>query len=128
MPTLTFTAADWSTAQTITLNAADDQIDDEDASYTIVTTVTSSDAKYSGLDATDVSVTVIDNDEAGVTVTPTSDPTTSEAGAHATFTVVLDSQPTANVTIGLTSSDPGEGPLSRRASLSLPTIGKRRRQ
>ena len=42
-----------------------------------------------------------DNDTAGITVSPTSGLVTTEAGGTATFTVVLDTQPTANVTIGL---------------------------
>ncbi|MFZ5784874.1 MAG: PKD domain-containing protein, partial [Acidobacteriota bacterium] len=41
----------------------------------------------------------------GITVSPTSGLVTSEAGAAATFTVVLTSQPTANVSVGLSSSD-----------------------
>jgi uncharacterized repeat protein (TIGR01451 family) len=45
----------------------------------------------------------------GITVLPTSGLTTTEAGGTATFTVVLDTQPTADVTVGLTSSDLSEG-------------------
>ena len=36
----------------------------------------------------------------GITVTPTPGLTTTEAGGTATFTVVLNTQPTADVTIG----------------------------
>ena len=59
-------------------------------------------------------VTVEDNDMAGVTVTPTSLTTTEAAGASrtATFTVVLNTPPTANVVIGVSSNDPGEGTVS----------------
>jgi hypothetical protein len=53
-------------------------------------------------------VNIFDNDVAGITVSPISGPTT-EAGGTATFTVVLNSQPTANVTIGLSSNDLTEG-------------------
>jgi hypothetical protein len=49
---------------------------------------------------------------AGITVTPTSGLTTTEAGGTATFTVVLTSRPVADVTIGLSSSDPTEGTVS----------------
>ena len=49
---------------------------------------------------------------AGITVTPTSGLTTTEAGGTANFSVVLDSAPTANVTIALSSSDSSEGTLS----------------
>ena len=48
---------------------------------------------------------------AGVTVTPPAGLTTTEAGGTATFTVVLDTQPTADVTIALSSSDTSEGTI-----------------
>ena len=55
-------------------------------------------------------MTNTDNDAAGITVTPTTTRlTTTEAGGTATFTVVLNTQPTADVTIALSSSNPTEG-------------------
>ena len=45
-------------------------------------------------------------------MTPTSGLTTTEAGGTATFTVVLTAQPTADVTIALSSSDTTEGTVS----------------
>ena len=55
-------------------------------------------------------VTNSDNDVAGITVTAATTPlATTEAGGTATFTVVLNTQPTANVTIALSSSNPAEG-------------------
>ena len=48
----------------------------------------------------------------GVTVTPTSGLTTTEASGTASFTVRLDAAPTANVTIALASSDTTEGTVS----------------
>ena len=53
-----------------------------------------------------------DNDTAGITVTPTTRLTTTEAGGTADFTVVLDSQSTADVTIEVSSSNPEEGTVS----------------
>src|SRR5213075_2677843 len=73
---------------------------------------TSGDANYRGRNASDVAVTNTDNDTAGITVAPTSGLTTTEAGGTATFTIVLDSKPTANVTIGICSSNTGEGTVS----------------
>lgn len=49
---------------------------------------------------------------AGVTVQPTAGLVTTEAGGTATFTVALNSVPTSDVTIGLSSSDPAEGTVS----------------
>jgi small nuclear ribonucleoprotein (snRNP)-like protein/putative NADH-flavin reductase len=48
----------------------------------------------------------------GFSITPTSGLVTTEAGGIATFTVVLCTQPTADVTISLTSSDTTEGQVS----------------
>ena len=52
--------------------------------------------------------TVTNDDTAGVSVSAISGNTT-EAGGTATFTVVLDSQPSDTVTIALSSDDPSEG-------------------
>ncbi len=48
----------------------------------------------------------------GIRVTPTAGLTTTEGGGTAAFDVVLTKQPTADVTIGLSSSDPTEGTVS----------------
>src|SRR5204862_266365 len=96
----------WNTAQTVTITGVNDLVADGDVAYTIVTAAAvSTDPGYSGRNASDVAVTNTDNDIAGITVIPTSGLTTTEAGGTATFTVVLTSQPTANVAIVLSSSD-----------------------
>ena len=53
-----------------------------------------------------ITLTISDDDTAGVTVSAAS-PLAVDEGATATYTVVLDSQPTADVTITATSSDTG---------------------
>ncbi len=110
---VTFTPGNWNVAQTVTVTGVDDAVVDGNIAYTIVTAAAAStDPTYSGFDPSDVSVTNTDDDVAGVTVNPTSGLTTTEAGGTATFTVVLNSQPTANVTIGLSSSDLTEGTVA----------------
>ena len=110
---VTFTSVNWNTAQTVTVTGVDDTLDDGDVAYSIVTAAaTSADAIYNGINAADVAVTNTDNDAAGITVTPTSGLTTTEAGGTATFTVVLTTQPTADVTIGLSTSDTTEGTVA----------------
>ncbi|MDB5388501.1 MAG: hypothetical protein JWM11_4147 [Planctomycetaceae bacterium] len=49
---------------------------------------------------------------AAIQVTPVAGTTTTEAGGTAQFTVVLSTQPTANVTISLKSSDTSEGTVN----------------
>jgi CSLREA domain-containing protein len=53
--------------------------------------------------------TITDDDTAGITVTPTGGLTTTESGGTSSFSIVLDTQPTASVTITLTSGDGSEG-------------------
>lgn len=111
--TLTFTAADWNQPQTVTITGVDDVEDDGDQPYTIVTHPSSSaDTGYNALNPKDVRATNEDDDTAGVTVSPSSGLITTESGGKATFTAVLDSQPTANVNLNLSSSDTSEGSIS----------------
>jgi hypothetical protein len=73
-----------------------------------------------GLDAADVTVSNTDNDVAGVTVTPTSGLTTTEARRDGDVHGGAQHQPTADVTIALSSSDTTEGTVSP-ASLTFTT-------
>ncbi|MEK0189337.1 calcium-binding protein, partial [Microcoleus anatoxicus PTRS2] len=113
---LTFTPANWNVAQTVTVTGVDDSVVDGNIAYNIVTAAaTSTDTNYSGVNATDVAVTNTDNETAGITVSPTTGLTTTEAGGKATFTVVLNTQPTADVTIPLTSSNIAEGTVDKNS-------------
>ncbi|MEG3657397.1 Calx-beta domain-containing protein, partial [Arenibacter palladensis] len=115
VPNVVFTPGNWNLAQTVTVTGVDDMVADGNVAYNIVTgNVTSSDTNYNALTAAnvaDVAVTNIDNDVVGVTVSAISGNTT-EAGGTATFTLVLDSQPTGNVTIPLSSNNTAEGTLA----------------
>ena len=113
---LTFTPANWQTAQTVTVTGLDDDIDDGHRHFQIIlAAATSADAKYNGIDPEDVDVRNNDNDAAGVTVNPTSGLVTSETGSVASFTVVLNSQPTGDVDIDLYSDNPTEGTVATNA-------------
>ena len=120
---LTFTAADWDVPQTVTVSPVDDAEWDGDQAYEIDLVANSDDAAYQGLDPVVVSVLNRDNDVPGITVTTCRHGglITSETGGAATFTVVLDAAPTADVTIGLSSSDPAEGTVSPAEMVFTPT-------
>ncbi|MDQ3365861.1 MAG: hypothetical protein M3680_10580 [Myxococcota bacterium] len=110
---LTFTAADWDVPRTVTVTGVDDAIADGNQVYRILLQpATSTDPAYNGFDPTDVLAMNIDNDSPGIRVTPTSGLFVSELGDTAQFTIVLNSEPTANVTIPLASSDLGEGTVA----------------
>jgi len=109
---LTFTSLNWNSAQTVTVSAVDDDVVEGNHTGTITHSVSSTDSNYDGISISNVVANITDNDAAGITVSPTSGLTTTEAGGTSTFTVVLTSEPTADVTIGLSSSDATEGTVS----------------
>ena len=111
----------WSLPQTVTVTGVNDLQADGDIVHTISNGVLSSnDAKYAALTAVTVQCTNQDDDSAGVTVTPTSGLTTTEAGGTTQFSVVLRTMPTVDVTINMLSDNVLEGTLSS-ASLTFTT-------
>ncbi|MEO6777646.1 MAG: Calx-beta domain-containing protein [Kofleriaceae bacterium] len=118
---LTFTPNNWDLAQTVTVTGVDDQIADGVQPYTIVLApATSDDPAFAGLDADDVQAMNVDDDLQAIVVTPTSGLVTTEAGGSDHFAVVLATQPTAAVTIALSSSAPGEARASTGALVFTP--------
>ena len=89
---LTIPTGQASGTATFTLTVTDDVIDEPDEAVSI--TGTSQDA---GFEVIGTTLAITDNDERGVTVSPT-DMTLAE-GASATYTVVLDTEPTETVTV-----------------------------
>ena len=105
---LTFTPSNWNVQQTITVTGVDDRIDDGDQTYQITFAVSSPGTSYDGLSIDQVEMTNTDDDIADIAVDAT-DATTSESGATGTISVVLETQPTADVTITPASRNTGEG-------------------
>ncbi|WP_254175027.1 beta strand repeat-containing protein [Planktothrix pseudagardhii] len=106
---VTFTPSNWNQPQTVTVTGVDDNIIDGNKAYKIVTAdATSTDTNYSGLVSNDIGVTNLDNDVAGFTISPISGNTT-EVGGTSTFTIQLKTQPTADVTLPLSSDNTAEG-------------------
>ncbi|MGK5093877.1 Calx-beta domain-containing protein, partial [Deltaproteobacteria bacterium TL4] len=109
---LTFTTTNWNIPQIITITGKDDSLADGNQGYTIRLTKTSSnDLNYNELDPSDVDLFNIDNDLYGFTIDTISG-NTNESRGTAAFNVKLTSQPTANVTIAISSSDTSEGTVS----------------
>jgi hypothetical protein len=69
---LSFTTANWDTAQTVTVTGVDDGVTDGDASYSVVTAAATG-GDYAAIDPADVTVTNTDNDTA-----PTPEPQLAE--------------------------------------------------
>lgn len=110
---LTFTSENWNAADhTITVSGVNDDVADGGQAYSVVLGgVVSDDENYNGLVPSDVAVINDDNDSAGFTVSAISG-NTAEDGTTATFSVQLNSQPTADVVIALRSSNENEGTVS----------------
>ena len=114
--TLTFTPANWNVAQTATVTGVDDPMVDGDIAYQIQFVVSSSDTAYNGLVVAPVGASNTDNDVAGVGFgLPVGGLVTTESGGTTSFTVVLSTQPAADVTITATSSNTAEGTVSPAA-------------
>ena len=90
--TLTFTTENWSMAQTVTVRAAED---DDGLGDAVTLTLTGSGGGYDFAGFFEIAVR--DNDTRGVTPTPTT--LVVPEGGTATYEVVLDTQPSAEVTV-----------------------------
>ena len=101
--TLTFTPSNWSTAQTVTVRAAqDDDAVNDAASITHAVVAASSANEFDLVTVAGVRVTVTDDDTAGVSVSETV--LTVAEGGSTTYTVKLDAQPTSTVVISVTKT------------------------
>ena len=110
---LTFTTSDWDTPQTVTVTGVDDSLDDGDQSSTVtvaINTGSTADSAYDALSSQTVDVSTVDDDGPGFTISTTA-VTVSETGTTATITIQLDSQPTSDVVISITSADTGEATI-----------------
>ncbi len=120
--TICFNEANWETPQTIYVFGVDDYVDQDTVAYNIVLSINSENTDelsgYIDANPDDVSAKNIDNDTAGITVTPV-DVLTSEDGGTGSFTVVLNTEPTHDVTITLSSSDSTECDVLDKTTLTF---------
>jgi hypothetical protein len=106
---ITFTKANWSGEQVITVTGVDDAVVDGATPFLVeLKPLLSTDGNYAGLDPKDVAFTNIDNDSAGLLVNMLDD-ATSENLDSATFEISLTKAPLFNVTLSLLSNDTTEG-------------------
>lgn len=108
---LTFTTANWSTPQTVTVSAIDDYLNEGLHSANIIAYSYSTDASYLNYGSTNsnlgalLTTSIIDNDAGRVVVTQSGGSTViSENGTTDSYTLVLSAQPTAPVSIALQPS------------------------
>ena len=113
---LTFTTLNWSVAQTVTVTAAEDAGSDDETA-TVTHGVSSTDAKYSGIGASSVAVSVVDDEDPAVSVSfeqstyavaESDDTATTEVQENqVTVKVKLSADPERSVTIEITQARQG---------------------
>ncbi len=106
---LEFTPESWSESRTVTVVGVGDAVADGDQPYEIVVTPESGDERYAALAPVRISARNLDDDVAGVSVTPRASLRTHELGASVAVDLVLKSEPRADVTLLVASDDVSEG-------------------
>ncbi|MEG4045186.1 FG-GAP-like repeat-containing protein, partial [Microcoleus sp. Pol17C2] len=116
--TVNFAAGE--TSKTITFDVLGDAIIEPEETITVTLSNPVAPGPTPTITTADATTTIGNDDTAGVTVNPASGLVTTEAGDSATFTVKLNSQPSANVSIDLSSSNPAEGTVSSNSLTFTP--------
>jgi hypothetical protein len=98
------------TATTVNVEICDDKVKETLETFTI--TISSSTNASIEENNKKFTFTIVDNDQSGIFVEPSSGLITDETGKTATFTVSLLSKPTSNVNISITSSNTNEATVS----------------
>jgi len=100
---LVFTSGNWDTPQSVTVSAVDDAVVEGPHTGAITHSASSSDGNYDGISISGVTVNITDNDVPvvpGVTITESGGSTdVAEGGALDSYEVVLNTQPSAAVTV-----------------------------
>ena len=112
---LTFGPNNWNVPQQLQVTGVDDQVADQNQTVQITLAVVdaSSDDAWDALPDPTVSVTNVDDDSAGLIVTQTGGSTqVDESGTTDAITVTLKNEPSANVVVLISTSDPGEAEIN----------------
>jgi ELWxxDGT repeat protein len=118
--TRTFNMLDWNVDRTISVNAIDDLIAEDNPHTTAIAHTASTTDPLAGgaTPLSSVTVSITDNDTASATISAISGHTT-ESGGTAFFTIVLGSQPTANVRFYLSVNSPSD----KEGMIVTPAVG-----
>lgn len=106
---VTFTSTNWNTPQIVTLTSVDEVLVDGTQTVSITASINAgSDPAFTGLASQTVTVDNADNDIPGFTLSALAGGLTEASTQTASFTIVLDAQPTAPVVLTLVSSPTDE--------------------
>ena len=107
----------------ITVKGIDDAMVDPATAYQVSVSANSTQPYFNGVTIPNIQLTNNDNDVPGVTIDRIVGLTTTEGGGTDTFRVVLNTQPSAPVTMNLSSSNPLEGTVSPATLTFATTAG-----
>lgn len=120
---VTFTPVNWNIPQTVTVTGVDDVNTDGDQEIpvSIVVLDSQSDNQFDPLPDQTLTVTVVDNDQAGLVVTQSGGSTASqESGSPDSFTIRLTTQPLSNVVVDIESADTSEATVGTDSAILTP--------
>ena len=100
---LVFTGSNWSTPQTVNVSAIDDSAAEGPHQATIIHSASSADSNYGGISISSVTVSIQDNDHAVIVTQSGGSTNAIEGGSGDSYSVVLTTQPSADVTISVNS-------------------------
>ena len=110
---LTFTTSTWGTTQPVNVQAGEDNDGDDD---TASLSFEISGGNYGTVMHSAVSVTVTDKDDKGITLSETGNLDVREGEAPASYTVELDTEPSAAVRVSVSSSNSAKVSVSASSS------------
>ncbi|MBQ4359837.1 MAG: hypothetical protein II767_06235, partial [Proteobacteria bacterium] len=118
--TLTFKSEHWDLPQDVLVYSVDDDIVDGNVKSKVVMALTSGDANFNGK-SKEIEFTTVDDDEAGFAIVSNAASFPENSASTASMTVALKSQPLADVTVAVSSSDATELQVTSAASLKFTT-------
>ena len=116
--TISFNTNSWNSPQDLLISPVDDEIVDGNVKSKVTLTLTSSDKNFNGK-VQEIEYTMLDDDVAGFVITSNSASFPENSGSQVSMGVRLLSQPTANVTVNVTSSDASELTIASGSSLTF---------
>ena len=122
---LTFTSTNWNVMQTITVTAAedDDAAEDTETPIQLVHTADAS-GGYQGTETATVNVSIEENDENGITVSREAITVTEGDTTGVSYTVVLDAEPSEDVTVTLAGHGVDVPVVENDVDISGTTLGE----
>ena len=115
---LTFAAGE--SSKTITFTTTPDKIDEDKETVTLRLVIPAVGA-VAGDDNTLIALSITDNDEAGITETVPDETVVKNEGAITSYTIKLDTKPTHDVTVAVTSVDATAAGVSCTIPTTTPT-------